>query len=107
MLVSLGLSLGVILIAAAIHSELRSAYYGIALSNGVEVLVSPAMYREIVRQYRMRDDRDTADGWDQTVLEVLRSERPQESRLLARSLGHSIVPGRHGARRRRSQSVPR
>jgi len=107
MLVSLGLSLGVILLAAAIYSELRSAYYGLVLSNGVEVLVSPGMYREIVRQYRMRDDHDTADGWDQTVLEVLRSERPQESRLLARSLGHSIAPGRHGARRRRPQSVPR
>jgi hypothetical protein len=90
MLVAIGLTFALILIAAAIHSELRSASYGIGISNGMEVLVSPEMFREIVHQYRTLDEPDDWKRWDQAVLEVLRPERPREWKYLAQALGYQV-----------------
>jgi hypothetical protein len=101
MLAALGLTLGLILIMAAIHSELRSASYGITLSNGVEVLVGPDVYREIVKRYRSLDGPDEWALWDRAVLEILRLERPQEWRFLARSLGQQVTAEVPGVRRQR------
>src|SRR4051794_40575323 len=101
MLVPLGLTVALIVIAAALHSEIRSALYGVVLSNGVEVLVSADMYREIVRQYRILDDRDDWNRWDQAVLDVLRPTRPQEWKFLVRSLGYQVAAEGLGTRRRR------
>jgi hypothetical protein len=102
MLATLGLTLGLILIMAAVHSELRSASYGVTLSNGVEVLVGPEMYREIVKRYRSLEEHEPDDWtrWDRAILEVLRFERPNEWKFLARSLGHQVVGEGAGARRR-------
>lgn len=104
MLATLGLTLGLILIMAAIHSELRSASYGVTLSNGVEVLVGPEMYREIVKRYRSLDEPDEWMRWDQAILDVLRLERPHEWKFLVRSLGYQVSGEGPGARRR-SQTV--
>jgi hypothetical protein len=86
MLALLGLTLALLLTAALIHAELRASLYEITLSNGVEVLVSPEMHEEIVQQFAMSDDPDLLRRWDQAALTVLRVERPNEWRLLARLL---------------------
>ena len=86
MLALLGLTLALLLTAAFIHAELRASLYEITLSNGMEVLVSPEMYEEIVQQFEMFDDPDLLKRWDQAVLNVLRVERPNEWRFLVRSL---------------------
>jgi hypothetical protein len=100
MFVSLGVIFGLILVAAAIHSEIRSALVGIALSNEVEVMVTPAMYREIVQRYQTLDEPDDWERWDQAVLDVLRPERPNEWKYLVRSLGYQVSADGFGARRR-------
>jgi hypothetical protein len=102
MLVALGLTFGAIVIAAAIHSELRSADYGIALSNGVEVLVSPRVYRAIIERFGALDEADAWQRWDQAVLDVLRPERPHEWKYLTRTLGYHVAVEGFGSRRRRS-----
>jgi hypothetical protein len=91
MLLFLGLTFAIISIAAAIHHELRSAAYGIELSNGIEVLVSPEMYRDIVHQYRTLDEPEDWKRWDQAVLDVLRPGRPREWKFLAQSLGYQVT----------------
>jgi hypothetical protein len=108
MLVATGLILLLIVIAWAIRHELRSALYGVALSNGVEVLVSQAMYGSIVRRYRAADGADDLVRWDQAILDTLRPERPNEWKFLVRSLGYR-VSGELGVSRRwrRSQIAKR
>jgi hypothetical protein len=101
MLMALGLTFALILIVVTIHSELRSASYGIALSNGVQVLVGPEMYREILNRYRTMDEPDDWTRWDQAVLDVLRPERPLEWKYLVRSLGYQVSTEGLGTRRRR------
>jgi hypothetical protein len=93
MLVALGVTLGMILIGAAIHSELRRAWYGLTLSNGVQVLVSPATYRAILARYRALDEPEAWRRWDDAILDVLRPQRPHEWRYLARSLGYHVSEG--------------
>jgi hypothetical protein len=101
MLVILGSTLSLILIGAAVYYEIRTAVCGIALSNGVEVLVSPEMYREILHRYQMGDLDDEREQWDQAILDVLRPVRPREWKYLARTLGYQVSGEMHGARRRR------
>jgi hypothetical protein len=107
MLVPIALTLALIMVAAAVHSELRSASCGIALSNGVEVLVSPEMYREIVHQYRTMDEPDDLKRWDQAVLDALRPERPNEWKYLVRTLGYQVATEGHATRRRRQPAAGR
>jgi hypothetical protein len=83
MQVLLCLSMTLILVAF-IQNELRSAWFGIRLSNGFDVLVSPEMYRKIVQRYRLSDE---PDAWDRAVLNAIRVERPNEWRFLVRSRG--------------------
>jgi hypothetical protein len=97
MLGALGLTLAFILIVTFVHAEFRSEWCGITLSNGMDVLVSHQMYREIVQQYRMLDEPDVWRRWDQAVLLVIRPERPLEWKLLVRSLRH---PNEGSGRRR-------
>ena len=86
MLILLGLTVTTIITAAYIHSELRSTWFGLTLSNGMEVLVSPEMYEGVVRRYQASGEPDAWKRWDQSVLGVLRAERPNEWRFLARAL---------------------
>ena len=90
----LGVTLGLLFITVLIHAELRASLYEITLSNGMDLLVSPEMYGEIVRQFEMFDDPDLLKRWDQAALNVLRVERPNEGRFLARSLGQDMSAGR-------------
>src|SRR3954462_14108007 len=88
MFVTIAVAFGLVLFGVAAYSELRSASYGTVLSNGMEVLVSPEMYRAIVDRYRSLEGLDTSRRWDQAILDVLRPVRPNECRFLARSLGY-------------------
>jgi hypothetical protein len=94
-------AIGFTVTVAATHRALRSAYYGITLSNGVEVLVSPQTYRAIVSQYGNNDEPDAWQRWDHAVLDVLRPDRPNEWKYLVRSLGYRVAPEGFGARRQR------
>jgi hypothetical protein len=106
MVVAAGLTLGLIALCAAIRHELRSASYGVALSNGVEVLVSQETYGSIVRRYRAKNGSDDLARWDDAILEVLRPERPNEWRFLVRSLGYRVsAEAGTGRRSVRSQTV--
>jgi len=87
MLALLGLTLALLLTAALTHAEFRASLYEITLSNGMDVLVSPEMYEEVVQQFEMSEDPDLLKRWDQATLTVVRAERPNEWRFLARSLG--------------------
>jgi hypothetical protein len=101
MVVFISLTLTLILIALFVDAELRSSLCGIALSNGVEVLVGREIYEEIIRQTRTIDGRVDWKRWDRAILEAIRLERPIESRFLARTLGRRIPEtkrrGRAGA----------
>jgi hypothetical protein len=101
MLVSLGVAFGLVLVGVVVYSELRSASCGTALSNGMEVLVSPEMYRAIVARYRSLEDFDLVRRWDRAILEVLRPVRPNEYRFLVRSLRVSRSGRVLGTRRAR------
>jgi hypothetical protein len=83
MLALLGLTLALVLLFAFIYTELRSAWYEITLSSGIEVLVDAEMYEEIVRRYQMSDEPDSWKRWDEAVLSDLRTERPTEWEYLA------------------------
>ncbi len=87
MLALLGVALTSVLFWTFLRHELRTAYHGITLSNGVDVLVSPEMYREILRRYGTLDEPDDARRWDQAVLNVMRPVRPHEWRFLVETLG--------------------
>jgi hypothetical protein len=100
MLWLLGGCLTLVVVVTYVHAEIRSTWYGITLSNGMDVLVSPGMYREIVQQYATLDEPDNWKRWDQAVLRVIRHERPDEWKLLVRALGQSV-----DERRRLHQSV--
>ncbi len=91
MLVILGLALGSLLLVAAIHNELRNAAIEVTLSNGVSLLVNPDQHRSILWHYQMHKEADDVKGWDEAVLEFLRSERPQEWKYLVRSLGYHVA----------------
>jgi hypothetical protein len=88
---SIGLVLAVVVVGV-VHREIRSAYQGVTLSNGTDVLVSPAEYEEILARFEALEDSaaypDLDDDrlWDEAILGVLRAKRPVESRFLARSL---------------------
>jgi hypothetical protein len=109
MFVVLVLAFGLIALGAAIHFELRSAACGVVLSNGVEVMVSPEMYRSIVARYRSADayerELEPWGRWDRAVLDVLRPERPNEWRFLVRSLGRPALGESHITRLRQRQTV--
>ncbi len=109
MLALFGLTLGSIVVAAAIVHEIRSALFGLALSNGVEVLVSREMYWSIVRRYQADSEPDDRVRWDHAVLDILRPKRPQEWRFLVRSLGYQIASaeGVGTRRQRQTQTVRR
>jgi len=100
MLALLGLTLVLLLTAALIHAEFRASLYEITLSNGMDVLVSPEMYEEVVQQFEMFEDPDLLERWDRAALTVVRAERPSEWRFLARSLGRDP-----SANRRRREPV--
>jgi hypothetical protein len=102
MLALVGLGLGFILATVLIRAELRSAWYEVALSNGMNVLVDPEMYEDILRRFRMSEEPDPAKRWDQTVLSVLRARRPREWEYLMRSLAQE--KGQRKPARRRSNS---
>ncbi len=87
MLTLLGVALVAILFGALLRHELRTAYHGITLSNGVDVLVGPEMYREILLRYGTLDEPDDARRWDRAVLDVMHPVRPRECRFLAATLG--------------------
>jgi hypothetical protein len=93
MLALLGLTCALLLATAIIHAEFRASLYEITLSNGMEVLVTPEMHGEIVQQFEIFDDPDLSRRWDQAVLSILRAERPNEWRFLARSLARDPLAG--------------
>jgi hypothetical protein len=93
MLVLCELILGSIVVGAAIFHEVRSALFGLSLSNGVEVLVSRDTYEAIVRRYQADGEPDDRVRWDDAVLDILRPDRPHEWRYLVRSLGYQIASG--------------
>jgi hypothetical protein len=104
MLALFGLVLGSIVVGAAVLYEVRSALFGLALSNGVEVLVSREMYASIVRQYQSDGEPDDQVRWDHAVLDILRPERPYEWRFLVRSLGYQISTSEGAGTRRQRQT---
>jgi hypothetical protein len=79
--------LALVAVVAYAHAEICAAWYGLTLSNGVDVLVSPEMYGEIVERHRTLFGRDDGRRWDRAILMVLRAYRPNETRFLSRSLG--------------------
>jgi hypothetical protein len=86
MVILLGLVVVLILVVAFIHAEIRSAWCEIRLSNGVDVLVSPELCREIMQRFEMSDEPDVSQRWNQAVLAALHAERPQERSFLIREL---------------------
>jgi len=87
MLALLGLSVASLLVIAYVYTELRSTWFAVTLSNGLDVLVNPEMYKKVVRRYAMIDEPDVWKRWDQAVLSVLRVARPREWEFLVRALG--------------------
>jgi hypothetical protein len=104
MLMLFGLILGSIAVVAAIIYEVRSALFGVALSNGVEVLVSREMYWSIVRRYQADHEPDDRVRWDHAVLDILRPVRPNEWRFLVRSLGYQVATVQGAGMRRQRQA---
>ena len=108
MLFAVGLAVGLMVVALAVRYELRSALYGISLSNGVEVLVNQETYGSIVRRFQTLTEPDDLVRWDDAVLDTLRPERPREWRFLVQSLPYRVAPTRVVRRRvRRTQAVKR
>ena len=105
MLMLFALILVSIVVVAAIVYEIRSALFGLALSNGIEVLVSREMYWSIVRRYQMDDEPDHRVRWDHAVLDIIRPVRPHDGdSSFALSVTRSPpqrVWGRGGSARRR------
>src|SRR4051812_18913618 len=87
MVASIGVMLALILLGSWLCREIGSASVEVTLSNGVDVLVSPEMYRAILHQYGTLDGPDHRSRWDQAVLMVMRPVRPRESRFLLGTLG--------------------
>src|SRR4051794_6246971 len=86
MLWLLMLALVAVSIAAFVRSEIRSACCGIALSNGLEVLVDREAHEEILRRLEATDPTAVWKRWDHVILNTIRDEHPEEWRFLARSL---------------------
>jgi hypothetical protein len=108
MLLAIGLALGLIVVFCAIRYEVRSALYGISLSNGVEVLVNEETYGSIVRRFQTETETDDVARWDHAVLDTLRPVRPQEWNFLVRSLRYRVAPaGFAGRRSRRRLAIKR
>lgn len=99
MMIILGTTLVLILAVAATHSALRSAWCGITLSNGVDVLVPRDLYHEIVHRFETMDGHDAWKRWDRAILDVLRNERPHEWKFLMRSLGYHVPGDAHSVKR--------
>jgi hypothetical protein len=97
MLTLLGVALSSILFWAVLRHELRTAYHGITLSNGIEVLLSPEMYREVLTLYGRLDEPDNARRWDLAVLDVMRPSRPREWRFLVGTLEVDLSQAAAGA----------
>jgi hypothetical protein len=104
MLMLFALTLASIVVVAAVVYEIRSALFGLELSNGVEVLVSREMYWSVVRRYQMDDEPDHKLRWDHAVLDAIRPVRPQEWRYLVRSLGYQIASADSVGTRRHRQT---
>jgi hypothetical protein len=110
MLLALGVALGLIGITLAVRHELRSALYGVSLSNGVEVLVNRETYGSIVRRFETETETEPDDlvRWDHAVLDTLRPERPREWQILVRSLNYRVAPACVATRRvRQPQTLQR
>jgi hypothetical protein len=112
MLLAIGSTLALIVVVLAVRHELRSALYGISLSNGVEVLMDHETYGAIVRRFHTETEPEPDDltRWDHAVLDTLRPQRPQEWKLLVCSLRYRVAPahtGVAGRRSRRTQTVRR
>jgi hypothetical protein len=108
MVLAIGLTLALIVVVLAVRHELRSALYGISLSNGVEVLVNHETYGAIVRRFQTETEiePDVRSRWDDAILATLRPERPEEWKFLVRSLSYRVAPaGIAGRRSRRTQTV--
>jgi hypothetical protein len=86
MLALFGLGLALVVVVVLICAEVRSAWCEIALSNGVDVLVDPEMYEDILSRFQMAEEPHPWKRWDQAVLSVLRARRPRECEYLARTL---------------------
>jgi hypothetical protein len=108
MLLAIGLAFGLTVVVLAIRHELRSALYGISLSNGVEVLVNEETYGSIVRRFQTDTEPDNVARWDHAILDTLRPERPREWKYLVRSLHYRVAPAGFAVRRSgRSQTIKR
>jgi hypothetical protein len=110
LLAAIGLTIALITVALAVRHEVRSALYGISLSNGVEVLVNEETYGAIVHRFRAETEPDDLTRWDHAVLDTLRPQRPQEWKLLVRSLRYRVAPAHTavaGRRSRRTQTIRR
>ena len=92
MLAFLGLALALILIFWFTYAALGAAWYEIMLSSGIDVLVSPEMYEEIVRRFQRSNEPDAWKRWDEAVLSVLRLERPAEWEYLTHIHEREFVP---------------
>ncbi len=86
----LGLTLLAVLSATFVLAEVRSADYGLTLSNGVEVMVGPSECRRVFEEYQSLAALDGPSRWDQAVLNVLKPPRPREWLYLA----HTLTAGR-------------
>jgi len=86
MLSLLVLALAVLVIAAFVHSEIRSACSGFTLSNGMEVIVGRDEYGAIIRRFNSADAPATWKRWDHIILTTIRAEHPEEWRYLMRAL---------------------
>jgi hypothetical protein len=108
MVLAIGLGLGLVVVALFVRHELRSALYGIDLSNGVEVLVNRETYESIVSRFQAETEPDDLARWDHAVLDTLRPERPREWKFLVRSLGYRVSgTGAAGRRARQTRAVRR
>jgi hypothetical protein len=108
MVLASGLTLALIVVVLAVRHEMRSALYGLSLSNGVEVLVNRETYGAIVRRFQTETEPDDRIRWDHAILDTLRPERPEEWKFLVRSLRYRVAPtGVAGRRSRRTQTVRR
>jgi hypothetical protein len=106
MVLAIGLTFAFIVVVLAVRHEMRSALYGISLSNGVEVLVNHETYGAIVRRFQTETEPEPDDRirWDHAILDTLRPERPEEWKFLVRSLSYRVAPA--GVTGRRSRRTP-
>ena len=101
MVALLGLTVVSFLVSALVDFQFRSAYHGLLLSNGVEVLVSAEVSGRIERDYTASAERNEEKRWDDAILNALRHDRPREWTYLIQSLAFSKAALTLGPRRTR------